>query len=227
VFNPDLGANEVDHLQKMIESHYWIFGEQYHLVTAAEPKFEEALRRFIFHLTEKDTTTEIIHPHKLKEMDIFACRQNILSDRIENIVIELKHPSISLGESQYSQIHKYLSVISSQSEFNASNMYWEFYLIGNKFNTSNYLEDLIDTNKNHGTPSLILSKDNGRIKVYAKKWSEIFADFEIKHKHLDEKLKLEKELLINDLTTASEIVKSVQVNSAVQPREVVIPIRTS
>jgi hypothetical protein len=66
VFNAELKANEVDHLQKLIESHYWLFGEQYHLVTAAEPKFEEALRRYIFHLTEKDTSTEIDHPHKLK-----------------------------------------------------------------------------------------------------------------------------------------------------------------
>lgn len=25
VFNPDLNANEVDHLQKLIENHYWFF----------------------------------------------------------------------------------------------------------------------------------------------------------------------------------------------------------
>lgn len=223
VFNPDLKANEVNHLQKAIESHYWIFGEQYHLVTAAEPKFEEALRRFIYLLTEKDTTPEIDHPHKLKEMDIFACRQNILVDRIENIVVELKHPLISLGEEQYSQVHKYLQVIASQPEFNASNMYWEFYIVGKKFNTSKYIEDLIDTNKNHGIPSLILSKDNGRIKVYAKRWSEIFAEFEIKHKFIDEKLKLERDQLANELKTANEVVESVQNNSAAQPEEVKIP----
>lgn len=222
VFNPELKADEVHHLQKMIESHYWIFGEQYHLVTAAEPKFEEALRRFIFHLTEKDTSPEIDHPHKLKEMDIFACRQNILVDRIENIVIELKHPTVSLGEEQYSQVHKYLQVITSQPEFNASNMYWEFYLIGKKFNTSNYIDDLIDSNKNHGTPHLVLSKDNGRVKVYAKKWSEVFADFEIKHKHLDAKLKFEREQLTNEMKTADEVILSSQKNSAVQPNEILI-----
>jgi hypothetical protein len=222
VYNPDLKANEVHHLQKLIESHYWIFGEQYHLVTAAEPKFEEALRRYTYLLTEKDTSVEIDHPHKLKEMDIFACRQNTLVNRVENIVIELKHPSISLGEEQYSQLHKYLQVISTQAEFNGNNIHWEFYLIGKKFSTSKYIEDLIDTNKNHGIPSLILSKDNGRIKVYAKKWSEIFADFEIKHNFLDSKLKLEREQLFNDLSTANEVVESVKDNSAIQPKEVTI-----
>lgn len=221
VFNPALKADEVHHLQKVIESHYWIFGEQYHLVTAAEPKFEEALRRYLYLLTEKDTSIEIDHPHKLMEMDIFACRQNVLVDRIENIVIELKHPSISLGEEQYSQVHKYLQVISSQPEFNASNMYWEFYLIGKKFNTSKFIEDLINTNKNHGIPSLILSKDDGRIKVFAKKWSEVFADFEIKHNYLDAKLKLERDQLTNEQETANEVVISVQNNTAIQPKEVI------
>lgn len=223
VFNQDLKANEVDHLQKLIESHYWIFGEQYHLVTAAEPKFEEALRRYIYHFTEKDTSTEIDHPHKLKEMDIFACRQNIFADRIENIVVELKHPLISLGQEQYTQVHKYLQVITSQPEFNADNMFWEFYLVGRKFDTSRYIEDLIETNKNHGAAHLILSKDNGRIKVYAKKWSEVFAEFEIKHKYMNDKLKLEREMLTNELHTAKEVVSAAQRNSAIQPKEITIP----
>ncbi len=222
VFNSDLKANEVDHLQKMIESHYWIFGEQYHLVTAAEPKFDEALRRYIYHLTEKDTVTAIDHPHKLKEMDIFACRQNKLVNKIENIVVELKHPLILLGEEQFSQVHKYLQVITSQAEFNASNMHWEFILVGNKFNTSKFIEDLINTNKNHGIPSLVLTKNDGRIKVFVKTWSEVFADFEIKHNYLDEKLKLERDQLTNNFTSAKDVVLSAENNSAKQPHEIKI-----
>ena len=50
VFNPDLHANEVNHLQKMVEKHYWLFGEQYNLVTAAEPNFVEALKRYLRYL---------------------------------------------------------------------------------------------------------------------------------------------------------------------------------
>lgn len=223
VLKLDLHANEVDHLQKLIESHYWIFGEQYHLITAAEPKFEEALRRFLYYLTEKDTSTEIDHPHKLKEMDIFACRQNIQVNRIENIVVELKHPLISLGQEQYTQVHKYLQVITSQAEFNASNMFWEFYLVGRKFDTSGFIQDLIETNKNHGIPHLILFKDYGRVKVYAKKWSEIFADFEIKHNFLNNKLKLEREQLTNELKNAKEVVEAAKENTAVQQAEIKIP----
>ncbi|MHB9142273.1 MAG: ATP-binding protein [Paludibacter sp.] len=223
VFNPDLKANEVDHLQKVIESHYWIFGEQYHLVTAAEPKFDEALRRYHYLLYQDDVDKKMTHPNKYKEMDIFACRQNTLIDKIENIVIELKHPNIKLGRNQYIQVDKYLEAILSEPAFNASNMTWEFYLVGNDFDNSGFIDRQLETNANHGIKSLINWSDKGRIKIYAKRWSEIFAEFEIKHKFIDEKLKLERNQLANELKTANETVESVQNNSAVQPEEVKIP----
>lgn len=223
VFNPDLKANEVDHLQKLIESHYWLFGEQYHLVTAAEPKFDEALRRYHYLLYQEDVDKKIEHPNKYKEMDIFACRQSILTNRIENVVIELKHPNIKLGRNQYIQVDKYLETILSEPEFNAPNMSWEFNLIGNDFDGSGFIERQIETNANHGIPSLIHWHDKGRVKVYAKKWSEIFTEFEIKHKFLNDKLKLEREQLSNELKTAKEVVEAAQENTAVQPAEVKIP----
>lgn len=222
VFNSDLKANEVNHLQSMIESHYWLFGEQYHLLTAAEPKFEEALRRYTYHLTKNDVSIEIDHPHRLKEMDIFACRQNHLKDKIENIVVELKHPKIKLGANQYNQVYNYLDVILKQPEFNAPNMCWEFYLVGNDFDSSNFIKNLISTNKLHGTPSLIQSLEDGRIKVYAKKWSEVFADFEIKHKYLNDKLQLERKVLISHYSTANEVILLAANNTAIQPKEILI-----
>lgn len=220
VFNPELKADEVHHLQKVIESHYWLFGEQYHLVTAAEPKFDEALKRYHYLLYQEDVDKKIDHPNKYKEMDIFACRQNMQVNKIENIVIELKHPNIKLGRNQYIQVDKYLETIVSEPLFNAPNMTWEFYLVGSDYDTSGFIERQIETNANHGIPSLIHWSDKGRIKIYAKKWSEIFNDFEIKHKFMDEKLKLEREYLTNELKTANDVVKALQLNSAIQPEEV-------
>lgn len=223
VFNPDLNANEVDHLQKLIESHYWLFGEQYHLVTAAEPKFDEALRRYHYLLYKEDFDKKVDHPNKYKEMDIFACRQNILSSKIENIVVELKHPNIKLGRNQYIQVDKYLETILSEPAFNASNMSWEFYLIGNDFDGTGFIDRQIETNANHGIPSLIHWHDKGRVKVYVKKWSEIFTEFEIKHKFLNEKLKMERSHLTNEFKSAKEVLKAAKENTAVQLEEIKIP----
>jgi len=222
VFNEELGAKEIPHLQDLIENHYWLFGEEYHLVTAAEPKFEEALKRYIYKTTGEIKDQKIDHIDKNREMDIFACRQHKKDAKIENIVLELKHPKIQLGEKEYSQVMKYLSVISSRQEFNAPNMSWKFYLIGNKFNTSQFIERQIKTNKNHGEESLVYN-DDGRIKVYVKTWSEIFTEFELRHNFLDEKLKLEREKLYELSKDADEIVEKSKNNTAISKPEIVVP----
>jgi len=185
VFNQDLKADEVNHLQKYIEKHYWIFGEQYHLVTAAEPKFEEALLRFTYILFGDSSKKKIDHSDKLKEMDIFAVRQDMNNSIITSIVVELKHPSLNIGQKQFEQVKKYLNVIINEREFNAPNMFWEFYLVGKDFSKDGYIAFEFKNAINHGEKSLAFKTD--RYKIYVKKWSEIFADFELRHKFLNDK----------------------------------------
>lgn len=217
VFNKELKANEVVHIQKMIESHYWIFGEQYNLVTAAEPNFEEALRRYMHLLHKEYEDKGIEHPDKLKQMDIFAVRQDVHSDAINNIVIELKHPNVHLGEKQLSQVKKYMSVIMSAEEFNAPNMTWEFYLVGNGFTIDNYIKNEIENNKTHGEKSLVFRLNN--YKIYVKTWSEIFAEFKIRYDFLLEKLSLSRDALTQNYKTANEVIEQQKENSAKMPGE--------
>ncbi|MBW4426973.1 MAG: ATP-binding protein [Nostoc desertorum CM1-VF14] len=221
VFNKELNANERDHIQKFIENHYWILGEQYHLVTAAEQKFETALRRYIYHLTGETNEVSIDHYDKNKEMDIFMVRQLLNDFFINNVVVELKSPKIKLGSKELEQVKKYMNVILEQNEFNASNMTWEFYLIGNDFDQSGYIDREIKNSKHHGEKSLVYSVDN--YKIYVKKWSEIFAEFELKHRFLYEKLELERTKLTISNTSADEIVSNVRSNSAVQAQQVILP----
>ncbi|WP_417909679.1 ATP-binding protein [Candidatus Electronema sp. PJ] len=224
VFNENIKADEVNHLQTLIENNYWIFGEQYHLVTAAEPKFEEALRRYVYHISGDIYDRKIDHPDKLKEMDIFACRQNQLTDSIENIVVELKHPLKNIGEKEYSQVLKYINVIEDQPEFNGSNMEWRFYLVGRKFDTKNYIKRHIETNKMHGEKGLVLFQDSGRIKFLVKTWSEIFTEFEIRHNFINDKLKLERNALFAEGKTADELVVAAISNSSVSKKEITLPV---
>jgi hypothetical protein len=213
VINPTLNANEVDHLQKMIESHYWIFGEQYHLVTAAEQKFEEALRRHTYLLRGEKKNKRIDHEDKNKEMDIFLCRQDILTDEIKNVVVELKHPLIKLGEKELTQVKTYMNVILNEPEFNGNNMTWEFFLIGNDFNKKKEIEAALENARPHGEKSLVFK--SGQFRIYIKKWSEVFNDFEMKHKFINEKLKLERKTLEGDnLGSATKVVEMAIVNSA-------------
>ncbi|NII29752.1 hypothetical protein HB364_32035 [Pseudoflavitalea sp. X16] len=219
IIRKELKANERDHLQKLVEAHYWIFGEQYHLVTAAEPKFEEALRRHVYLLRGDAQVRSIDHEDKYREMDIFLCRQDILTNEIRNIVVELKHPALKLGEQELTQVKKYMNVIMNEPQFNGNNMGWEFYLIGADFNNKGEIAAALDNARPHGEKSLAFK--TGQYKIFVKKWSEVINDFEMKHKFLNDKLQLERKSLNEAPDTAAQALKSATSNTAAIQRKIV------
>ena len=205
VFNDSFNSREVDHVQKVLDHNFWVFGEEYNLVSSTEAKFEKALSEYLYILRGgKKQDVNMESPDKNKEMDLFLCRKSIENDRINNLVIELKRPAVLLGEKEVSQIKRYQRTIFSDSRFNGDNTYWDFVLVGNKFNESGYIEGEIDTNKGHGEKEkgLIFSKDN--CKIYVRKWSDIFADVECRHKFIENELKTERNRLASDYANADE-----------------------
>ena len=104
VFDKELYAKEVPHIQNTVENHYWLFGEQYNLITAAEPDFTLALKGLILATTGKEEEIDVDHEDKNKEMDIFMIRQDRKGDVTENVVVELKRPTVALGEKELSQV---------------------------------------------------------------------------------------------------------------------------
>lgn len=217
---PENGMNEVDDLQKLVERSFWIFGEEYNIVTQAEPDFNQALMEYLDKLYDtvpgisksNYSKDKIEHPDVNKEMDIFAFRQNIQSSTIDNIVVELKHPKVKLGEKELSQVKTYMNVIMSDSRFNASNMRWKFYLVGNDFDSSNYIPNEMRNAINWGKKNLVCHIDNNGIQyeIFVLKWSELFADFGIRHNFLLKKLEMKREELsvssIHDKTEIHSIV---------------------
>ena len=192
VFNDDLKANERDHLQKYIEKHYWIFGEEYRLVCAEEVKFEDALRKYIYILRGVDQKKFISHPDKYKEMDLFLTGTDFRDGKPHNVIVEIKNPSTikKLKNKEVGQIKEYIDVILKQDEFNDHNEFWSFYLIGQDY------DDIVQDDIQNVETGLLRKKDNHCL--YVKKWSEITNEVERRLKYLLEKLKIERSLLSND-----------------------------
>lgn len=213
IYDEGLNANEVDHIQKMMENYLWIFGEEYFLVTAEEPDFKEALKRYLYILQEDNGDIEIDSEDKRKQMDIFA-RRSVDGKTFENIVVELKHPKVSLGKKQLDQVDNYMRTILKEPRFNNHNEKWTFYLVGSKFDTSGYIEAQIENNKIKGENSLVFSVNN--YKIYVKKWSEIFTELELRFNYLQEKLQVQKENLLKDMNieVADDIIKDIDDNSS-------------
>jgi hypothetical protein len=106
-----------------------------------------------------------------------------------------------------------MNVISKQPEFIANNATWEFYLVGNKFDTSGDIENLYENGKIHGEKSLVYKVKN--FKIYIKTWSEILNEFEIKHKFIQDKLEIQRKAIIEKSNSIEEVMEKSQ-NSAIE-----------
>jgi hypothetical protein len=222
VFDQSIGAGEINAIQPFIEKNYWLFGEQYHLVTAEEPDFEEALRRFVWILRgEKNAkgSMKINSENVKKQMDIFAVQQMKNGKFKKSVIIELKHPRINLSMKELTQVKTYMATICEEERFNAPNIEWEFYLVGNEYNKD--IKREIQNAKDHGESSLVYKVDN--YKIYVKTWCEVFTEFEINYEFLMEKLELEqKKLIENAGNSKEEILRQEEKSTARMPEEIAV-----
>lgn len=187
VFNHEWGAQEVKHLQVFISKHFWIFGEEYRFVCAEEVKFREALLKYRQEILGVESTGEIDHPDKNREMDLFLSGKDFRTGTPLNIVVEIKNPTTikKLHQKQTSQIEQYMDVILQTDEFNSSKEQWEFYLIGQDY------DSIVERKINDKRTGLVNEGDN--YKFYVKKWSEIVGDAENRMRFLLERLKIERD----------------------------------
>ncbi|WP_444984078.1 ATP-binding protein [Halomonas mongoliensis] len=199
-------TKEVGEVQSVVENNLWLFGEQYHLLTAEEPDFEQALRELLsIHGNEEYYQKgSVKHPDKNKEMDIFAIRRNFDVDEKGNefyrcLVVELKRPSDTLKDKHLDQVQRYFKVISSNHIFNDGLHKWDFVLAGRKITKDPLARTMIDaqleSSKSHGEPGLIMKTD--RFKISIKPWGQIFSEHSIRHKHLLKHLESNRDKVVS------------------------------
>lgn len=198
VFELEKFTNERDHIQKVIEANYWLFGEQYHLVSA-DQNFEILLHNYLcfFEKGEK-VPTKIESKNKLKRPDILICRQSNVPDPSgneytmeENIIVELKRPSVVIGKKQYNQIEDYLRFIVSEPRFNSQLRKWKFLLIGKEVDS--FIADKYESHKSKGKRFLVEAVRN--YEIYALTWDDIFKIFDSRHKHLIDKMEFRSSVI--------------------------------
>lgn len=206
-FDHTLNAGEVKHLQKLIERHYWIFGEEYRFVCAEEVKFQEALNRYKYILYGFSEDEKITHPDKNKEMDLFITGQDFKNGGPSNLVVEIKNPTNvpTLKMEHYTQINKYMNVIRKQEGFNDPNTFWTFLLIGLR------IDDVAEQQIKEPLTGLCIEKDNYRL--YMKTWAQVLNEADARHKYLKEKLESVRDG-ISSVDSADTIVERVINNTA-------------
>lgn len=204
IYDLEKFTNERDHIQKVIENNYWLFGEKYHLVSA-DANFEITLNNYLNFLETNDNKkpelSNLNHLEKLRRPDIFICRKSSIPDPSsnediieENIIVELKRPSITIGKEQYRQIEDYLNFIVNETRFNSQLRQWKFILVGK--DVDGFINGLYDNQRNKGKRFLVQSIKN--YEIYAMTWDDLFRQYENRHRNLVDKLEF-RDTLIEEL----------------------------
>ena len=198
-------ANERDHIQKIVEKHFWLFGEQYNLASA-DQRMQKALEQYRNILYGEENITAKLNPDAENErrMDIFMCNTRNFETTFEttleeNIVVELKAPKVTLTKKVLRQIEDYMEYIRRQPQFNSELRRWKFIAVCRE--VDEHVKSQYKVFEDRGKVGLVLKGDN--CEVYALTWDDIFKSFEMIHKPLLERLKYDRERVANELLTAA------------------------
>lgn len=189
IYDNDKFTTERNHIQRIIEQNYWLFGEEYNLV-AADERLDRVLVKYLKEL-DKENTTDVSYDdpvYRYRRPDIFitGMRDVVMptGSSQENIIVELKAPHVKLTYNVFRQIEDYMMAIKKEPEFNSLYMNWKFICVCSEL--SQEVVDKREAHKDKGKKGLI--EPQGNYEIYAYTWSDIFTMFDLRHRHLYGKL---------------------------------------
>jgi hypothetical protein len=208
VFQNTTFTNERDHIQQIIESNYWLFGEQFHLVSA-DKHMEKMLANYMAFMDTDPTEAQkkkftVDSKSKKRRSDIFICQQRKVPDSKysnddeleENIIVELKRPEVVIDTPEYRQIEDYMELILNEPQFNSKSLRtWKFYVVG--INITDSVRAKYKSFEHLHKRFLVNQVEN--YEVYALTWDDLFKAFDTKHRYLFDKLEYDKGQLLEGL----------------------------
>ncbi len=203
IFEDGFNAREVEHLQELVESMPWFFGEQYSVYASVEDDFKDILLKIRKEILGEDDNVELDDPDAKKQVDLYLFGTQNGSKSINNLIIELKKPSLVLGNKELDQIYTYSKVIMNDKRFNGNSFTWEFILIGSEISEESNISGHLESNQNHGD-GVVLKRKNQT--VYVKKWSDLFNEFILRHEFITKELRIKRVELTKGLSSAGELV---------------------
>ncbi|MDB1935309.1 ATP-binding protein [Clostridium tertium] len=196
VYEYDKFTNERDHIQVIIENNYWLFGEEYNMVSA-DRDFNYCRQKYL-EITE-GFTNEIDknkNPSYRRRPDIFITRKRLVgyaesTMNEENIIVELKAPNVIINKTIYRQIEDYMDIISTDDKFNSQIRIWKFIIVGKTLDENIKKEHSNWSDKG----KRFLVKKSGNYEIYAMTWDDLFKSFELNNRYILENLDIDTEKL--------------------------------
>lgn len=200
IYDLERFTNERDHIQAIIEENYWLFGEQYNLVSADKP-FTTSLLEYTYILDGQAEKGSFTAEDGRRRPDIFISESQALPKFSystfleENIIVELKRPSVVIGKEQFRQIEDYRDIILKEPKFQSQRRKWTFIVVGKE--VDDFIKGQYKSFSEKNRPLLVQYQEN--FEIYAMTWDDVFLTFEHREEFILEKLNFDKQVIHDEI----------------------------
>ncbi len=190
IYDKDLNKNikERKHLHKIVAKETWIFGDSY-TFGVDDVTLKNVLKAYIKDGLQREDFQEIIDGADNSELttipDVCLWHQySVGSAGKENLVIELKKPSVDAGFTEKTQIESYATKVANDSRFPKNKTRWKFLLV-----TKEVKQEIAPLMQQHNRAyGHIAQGDN--FDVFILEWGHILTEAKVRHEYIRDKLKL-------------------------------------
>ena len=179
---------ERKHLHKIVINETWIFGEQY-TYGVDDVTLKNVLKAYLKDVMKREDFEEVVSSEDNANLatipDVCLWHQFSLgSAGKENLVIELKKPSVDAGFDEKTQIEAYASKVINDRRFPKNKTRWKFILVTK--NIKPELEPIMNqANRTYGHISQM-----GNCDVFILTWGDIIDEAKLRHEFIKEKLNI-------------------------------------
>ncbi|MCX6244655.1 MAG: ATP-binding protein [Bacteroidetes bacterium] len=181
-------VKERRHLHKIIIDNTWIFGDEY-TYGADDISLKNVLKEYLKYVGREDFK-EIVNESDNSELtlipDVCLWKQYNAGTlgHFNNLVIELKKPTVDAGIIEYGQIQLYANHVSIDQRFPKEKTNWRFLLVTRDIKPE-FEPQLNQENREYG--HVFASKN---VDVFVLPWGRIINNARTKYQYLKEKLNL-------------------------------------
>lgn len=162
-------------LHRILAQETWLFGEEYAL-TGDDERLTSVLRKYLHMLGQDVELADSGGAHDEEGLrraipDLVLSRQVAHQDNvIENLVIELKRPTVTIGRDELDQIEDYAFKVAGDERFAQPNARWEFWIVGNE------LDMTVQRKARQAHLPAGVTHQDENVRIWAKRWSEVIGD---------------------------------------------------
>jgi len=175
-------------LHRLLVHELWLLGEEY-AIGVDDDGLRTLLEKHLKLLGRDELAADadikqITGEDGVPDLMVYR-RRKIDRDRFEHLVIELKRPSLKLGQDEVSQIERYAFTVAEDERFDTRKCQWNFVLLGNSMDTFAKRRATSDA-----TPDGCIHQDNG-IRIWIHPWAEVLNDARSRYEFFRDQLKIE------------------------------------